>query len=114
MAGEAPVYGAAGTIKSVLKCTAEEAEQVRAVLAGVMQHRHTRAFLAITLHLSNTTRTVKGTRDDFLINEGKRQFGLFLSSCARSGLDLDLYNTAEPEPPAQFRAHYRNPAGADE
>jgi len=85
-------FGPAQLIKGVLKCTDEEAQSVVNVLAGPMQHRHTRAFLAIALHLSNTTRTTKATRDDVLINEGKRQFGLFLSSCAQAGLDLDLYS----------------------
>lgn len=103
-----------GRIKATLGCTDEEAETVRAVLAGVMQHRMTRAFLAISLHMSNTTRTPKGSRDDFLINEGKRQVGMFLAACAGAGLDLDLYTQPEPSPPAEFRrAGYRDPTGEE-
>lgn len=110
-AAPAPALSPRGRIKATLRCTDDEAETVRKVLAGVMEHRMTRAFLAMALHMSTTTRTPGAARDDFLINEGKRQVGMFLAACASAGLELDLYAQPEPEPPAEFRAGYRNPAG---
>lgn len=114
MTSEPALYGTAGMIKTVLGCTNAEALTVRAVLAGVMQHRQTRAFLKMTLHMSNTTRTVKATRDDVLINEGKRQVGLFLEACAGTALEFDPENTQDAAAAASFRATYRNPTGEQE
>lgn len=117
-AAKPPALSPRGRIKATLGCTEDEAETVRKVLAGVMEHRMTRAFLVMSLHMSTTTRVPGGSRDDFLINEGKRQVGMFLAACAQTGLDLDLYGQPgpqpEPETPAVFRPGYRNPAGDDE
>lgn len=96
----APAYGPLGLIKSVLKCDSETAELVMKNLGNVLAHEPTRAFLAMAWHLSTTTRTVQGTRDDVLINEGKRQAGLFLVSCARAGMNLDLYHDKSEGPNA--------------
>lgn len=85
-------YGPHSLIKSILQCDEETARDVQRVLGRVMGHEPTRAFLARAWHLSTTTRTVKGTRDDFLINEGKRQAGLFLVACAQSGMTLETYH----------------------
>ncbi len=79
-------------VKLALGCSEEEAKTVVRNIGGLMAHLPTRAFLAKTLHLSNTTRTPKGTRDDFLINEGKRQAGLLIVACAKGGLNLDTYS----------------------
>lgn len=85
-------YGPAGLVKTTLHCDEETAETVVKHLGGLMRHEATKAFIAKMWHLSTTTRTVKGTRDDFLINEGKRQAALFLVACAKSGLDLNSYS----------------------
>lgn len=84
-------FGAFGLIKHVLGCDDETARTVMANLGGVLAHKPTRAFLAKTWHLSTTTRQPGQARDDVLINEGKRQAGLFLVACAQGGLNLDTY-----------------------
>ncbi|WP_299085188.1 hypothetical protein [uncultured Ruegeria sp.] len=91
--------GAKWLIKDTLNCDDETAEAVRLNLAGVLDHRPTRAFLAIAWHLANTTHPVKGSRDQTLINEGKRMAGLFLVQCAEAGLDLNLYAVPKENDP---------------
>lgn len=94
------LYGPAGLVKTMLKCDDETAQTVVSNLGGVMNHAPTRAFLSLAWHLSTTTRNPKQTRDDVLINEGKRQAGLFLVACAKRGLDLSTYSAptgAKPE-----------------
>lgn len=88
-------YGPSALIQSVLNCDDATAQEVQRVLGRVMGHEPTRAFLARAWHLSTTTRTLKGTRDDFLINEGKRQAGLFLVACAQTGMALTTYHAPE-------------------
>lgn len=85
-------YGPSALIRHVLQCDDETAKDVQRVLGRAMGHEPTRAFLARAWHLSTTTRTAKGTRDDFLINEGKRQAALFMVACAQSGMVLETYN----------------------
>lgn len=90
-----PAYGPIGLIKSALKCDDETAEAVRRNLGGVLDHEPTRAFLAITWHLGNTTVPAKGGDRAIYVNEGKRQAGLFLVACAKSGLNLSNYTAKE-------------------
>jgi len=87
-----PYSGPRLLIKQVLKCDDATAEAVQRTLGGVLAHEPTRAFLAITWHLANTTVPAKGSRDQALINEGKRMAGLFLVQCANAGLDLSNYS----------------------
>lgn len=87
----------AALIKAVLGCDDETAVTVQKNLGGIMNHEPTRAFVAKTWHLSVSTRPPKSSRDDVLINEGKRQAGLFLVACNQSGMQLGTYSEGNAE-----------------
>lgn len=92
-------FGPVALIRSVLACDDATAHAVAANLGGVLNHEPTRAFLARMCHLSITTKTARAARDDVLVNEGKRQVGLFLVSCNRGGMNLDHYFTQPAKEP---------------
>lgn len=91
MADRAPVHPATQRIMVTLHCSRDEAESIRRKLGAPFEDRRVREFLAIAWKLGRTTRTPGQDEIDLGVEEGKRQAGLFMASCANRLLEPDTY-----------------------